>query len=357
MQHTRGMASTGEPWRLGRRPALDGVRGLAILLVVLGHSQFPRFAAGGVVGVTLFFTLSGFLITALLLEEHTRSGRVGLGAFYLRRARRLLPALVASTALVAAAGAVIGSWFFQWRDALAVLGYVGNWVQVHRSMGGLAGTWSLAVEEQFYLLWPAVVIFCLRRRVAWLITVSVLGVAASMAARVWLWSSGASVERAYYGSDAHADALLMGCLLAAALHGRPARGSGLPWAAPAFGAVFLVATFEGPVDTYQLAPALVPSLASSATWLRWGPLTWLGRRSYGLYLYHCPVAAYLTLAHPEVGWQWRLPIMLAVALPLTVLSWRYVEEPFLKRASHPVQVTGRTVEPARAPAAGKLRAS
>src|SRR4051794_31339072 len=124
-----------DTWRLGRRPALDGLRGIAVLLVVLSHAGVPGFQAAGVVGVTMFFTLSGFLITSLLLHEYSDTRRVRLGAFYIRRARRLLPALVVNVLGVALAALVIGPWFFNWRSGLAALAYVANWVQVHTYLG------------------------------------------------------------------------------------------------------------------------------------------------------------------------------------------------------------------------------
>ena len=328
-----------EGWTLGRRPALDGIRGIAILLVVASHLNLPWLRAAGVTGVTLFFTLSGFLITALLLEEHARVGRVSLPAFYTRRARRLLPALVASIVVVAAASVVIGAWFFSWADGLAVAAYYGNWMMIDGDLGGLSGTWSLAVEEQFYLVWPVVMLMCLRRG-AWL--VGVVAAVGALAATVWrelLWADGTPAVRVYFGSETHADALLLGCLVAVVLHGSRVGRTWQPVGALALVAVLLVALSP---NVFQAPMLFVPPLAAvmihalcrgrgDVPWLSGPLLTWTGRRSYGLYLWHTPVSAYMTEAQPEWVWSTRLLVFVLVALPLTVLSWRYVEEPFLRR--------------------------
>src|SRR5437870_3842480 len=149
-------------WRLGHRPALDGLRGIAALLVIAAHLNIPGFAGGGATGVTLFFALSGFLITALLLEDHARGGIRWL-EFYRRRALRLLPALL----LVVIAFSAWDAKFERAnvaRDALAAIFYVANFARARGyQLGSLSHTWSLAVEEQFYFTWPLVLTIVARR--------------------------------------------------------------------------------------------------------------------------------------------------------------------------------------------------
>ena len=147
--------------RLGYRPAYDGIRALAVLAVFLDHGRTRLH--GGFVGVDVFFVLSGFLITTLLVEESAVAGRVDLRSFYGRRVRRLLPALVVALVLVGGLYAFMPKINHGWSfgpTAFAVLAYAGNWVTVlvdpvtQNTLGALTHTWSLAIEEQFYLLWP-----------------------------------------------------------------------------------------------------------------------------------------------------------------------------------------------------------
>jgi hypothetical protein len=201
--------------RLGYAPALDGLRGVAIALVMLHHADV---LPGGYIGVDVFFVLSGFLITTLLLEERAAQGRISLRGFYRRRARRILPALITLLlgylVVVALAG---GSGI----RAVALGGFfTGNAVQAFANPNplaqnglGLAHLWSLAEEEQFYLLWPVVLILLARTRRLIPALATILAVAL-----VWrgvLAAEGASFYRIYYGPDTHADGLLAGALLAA----------------------------------------------------------------------------------------------------------------------------------------------
>jgi len=263
-------------WRLGRRPALDGLRGVAIALVLVGHSGPVSLQPVAWAGVTLFFGLSGFLITALLLEERRDQGRIDLGRFWARRARRLLPALFV---MLAVTGSIM--WGIGVRlDPIPVLAYYGNWVQ---ATGGdlelWRHTWSLAIEEQFYLVWPLLIVAMRSRRA--LLTVCGVGSALSLASLLAHWHD---FVRAYYGTDTRVWALLAGAALAAVYVGSTRRD---PWA-PRF-------------------------LSASA-------LRWLGARSYAIYLWHYP----LTL----MMWQ---PLGIALSFVIAEVSWRYVERPFLSR--------------------------
>src|SRR5262245_15019577 len=214
----------------GYRPALDGVRGLAIGAVLLFHGGVS-FLRGGFLGVDAFFVLSGFLITSLLLAEHQRHGRIRLRAFWARRARRLLPALLLMlVCVVPAARYLLPDLDMRLLrgDSLAVVGYLANWRMIYRgsdyftqnsSPSLLQHTWSLSIEEQFYLLWPVLVVVLLARvavrgmaRLA-LLTAAVSGAAVSALAMSILYRQ-QDVNRAYFGTDSRAQALLVGCALA-----------------------------------------------------------------------------------------------------------------------------------------------
>jgi peptidoglycan/LPS O-acetylase OafA/YrhL len=323
-----------EPWRLGHRPGLDGVRGVAVLLVVVCHLVDARWhnPLGGI-GVTVFFTLSGFLITALLLEEANRSGRVSLARFYARRARRLLPALVLMVAVVATFHAATG--MVPLGRVVPVIFYVGNWSAAAGTyLGLLSHTWSLSVEEQFYMLWPIALILARRWRHG-LVTVTVVGIAASMVLRFTLWNDGAGYARVYAGSDTHADALLIGCLLAIALvHG--ARPRVHPAAAAALGVTAIVVVsllpFREAVSLW--APTLIPlatvALILSALegrWMSGSVLRYFGSRSYGIYLWHFPLVVGAWLAIDSFAFALLATL---VSLGVAELSWRYVEQPVLR---------------------------
>lgn len=329
------MASGGEVWRLGHRPALDGIRGIAVLLVLAAHATelyVPMFRPLGRIGVAMFFVLSGFLITSLLLEERIREGRLDLAAFYTRRARRLLPALVAVLVVVAALGMIT------WPAAAAVTFYYGNWYgAAGNSLGWLPHTWSLAIEEQFYLLWPLVVVAVRSKRA--LLVAAISGAGVSVLSRVWLWDG--TAERAeHLGLWTHtaADPILLGCVLAVAMHGSHVRE--LPgWVAgPPLGAAIATGALGGWAWRGVGMPAAVAVLtcgavwcvshASEARWLSGARLTSVGRRSYGLYLWHVPVLSMCApfglppVAHVTIG--------VVVSCAVAWASWRWVEQPFLR---------------------------
>jgi peptidoglycan/LPS O-acetylase OafA/YrhL len=200
---------------LTQLPSLDGLRGLAILAVMLNNA---RYLPGGFLGVDIFFVLSGFLITALLLQEWQRTGTIRLGAFYARRALRLLPALFALLALVLVAPGLFYLAAPPWKDAAIAALYATNWVNAFslRNMAILDHTWSLTVEEQFYVLWPPLVpvLLALRVRRRWILSMVLLGISVSTSLRLLLWDGPASIKRLYYGLGTRLDALLVGCLVA-----------------------------------------------------------------------------------------------------------------------------------------------
>jgi peptidoglycan/LPS O-acetylase OafA/YrhL len=207
----------------GYRPALDGIRAMAILAVFAFHTGTPLI--GGFIGVDIFFVLSGFLITTLLLQEWSRTNTLRLGDFYRRRARRLLPALFVT---IAAVGVIyqldpqLHQGLSYGSAATIVTFYASNWVAAFahnpvKVLGLLDHTWSLAFEEQFYILWPLLVLICLRR--SWtpprVLSVALAFAVASATLRAALWSAHIS-SHVYFRSDTRADGLLLGCALAAA---------------------------------------------------------------------------------------------------------------------------------------------
>jgi peptidoglycan/LPS O-acetylase OafA/YrhL len=330
---------TMNTWRLGHRPALDGLRGIAVLLVIAAHlGKNLGYEAGGTAGVTLFFVLSGFLITSLLLEEHDRTGHVSLRAFYARRTRRLLPAL---TVLLAAVATVYVALGVPLRLLVSVVFYVANWTRANGYDIGLVNhTWSLAIEEQFYIVWPLVLILTVRRSRRALLWGSLVAAGASFGLRALLYDGSGRQDRIWFGTDTNAYALLAGCALALWLAGRQTKGSrptvaavvaaGLVaagWYSSTFGfsiVVPLAATVAG-VAMIALLYGPGPSGVFAATWLRYA-----GRRSYAWYLWHVPVL--LVLRHQiGVDATTAAPLTIAATIVLGELSWRYVEAPFLIR--------------------------
>jgi peptidoglycan/LPS O-acetylase OafA/YrhL len=351
---------SGEQWRLGHRPGLDGARGLAIALVLAGHALPSGFAAGSV-GVALFFVLSGFLITSLLLEERSGSGKIDLKQFYERRIRRLLPAFVVFWIAVLAGMIVIGQAQQGLFNGVVAASYVGNWVEAAGTwLGPLTHTWSLAIEEQFYLVWPVVLILALRyirvRRLA--VVLIVLAVAVELG-RAIAWTNGVPWVRLAYGTDLQADGLLLGCALAIIMHTRPIS---LPQLTRPIALAALVAiAFAVPNDAYRfvgdtaavlISAALVAALvAPSGTDVVFGnrALGFLGVISYGLYLWHFPILWFMgfTDSRPYPG-----PLMaivgIALSVAVAVASYVWVEQRFRRRSTR-----GQSVEsmPAPEPAA------
>jgi peptidoglycan/LPS O-acetylase OafA/YrhL len=366
---------------LGYRPALDGMRAVAVVAVIAYHFGYGR-AQGGFLGVDVFFVLSGYLITSLLLAEHARSGRIDLVAFWLRRARRLLPALLLMLAVVAfwiGANTVPFALGLRREDLLWTLFYGANWHFIAAgqdyfaqlaSASPLRHTWSLAIEEQFYLAWPLIVGLALwlgRRRRAVVGAVCAAGILGSVAAMALLFDTG-DPSRAYYGTDARMHELLVGGLLAVLL-ARPSSSGVLgrtldrakSWprlasVATVVAGVALLAAFTLLSDSnsiYYRGGSLAVSVAAAA--VIWGvevsprsmaarllslpPAAWIGRLSYGLYLWHWPI----TLAVSHAWGPFRLlPGSLAVngqRLAMTfaaaVLSFYILEQP-LRRGTMPV---------------------
>lgn len=319
-------------------PALDGIRGIAILLVMASHLGW---APGGLLGVDVFFALSGFLITTLLLEERFANGGVDLRAFYMRRARRLLPGLVAMLLVVSIAYVMVGHWRHLVYPLAALL-YVPNLVRVvsdHTFPHGLGHTWSLGEEEQFYFIWPAVLIWLLRARRPAMIARGLLGAALLVAVwRLASWQIFGFTAHTVESPDTRSDALLLGCAFAAARFAgvrlpRLSRGSGVL----ALVGIILIAVVvdRGPNAGVELMAALpavaVLSVAVVAAAIEPGswaarllavrPLSGLGVISYSVYLWHLPVYN-VFLAAPE---------KIAAAVLVGLISYLWIEQPFRRR--------------------------
>jgi peptidoglycan/LPS O-acetylase OafA/YrhL len=347
-------APTGnQPRLLSSTPELDGLRGMAILIVVFFHSSLlmqslRKFDKSGGLGVDLFFVLSGFLITALLLREQAMTGRVRLLEFYRRRALRLLPALTVFLGAQAIYSAVTNVSLSAERDSvLSVLFYFSNtWLHTTPTTNGLGGLWSLAVEEQFYMVWPFVFLALvpLRRRLSTVVIVMTGLILAVCVHRAVLYHDGRAVLYLYTRTSTRADALLVGAFVAQLwVRGKlPKRGLTLvAWPALAW---YLYIVIHGVSDSFlyrggytlvALAIALVLCAVLETSWivnafLRIRPLRTLGRVSYALYIWHLLIIGYVL----RIGIHWRPGARLLVAVVLTAAvvaaSWVFVEQPFLR---------------------------
>jgi peptidoglycan/LPS O-acetylase OafA/YrhL len=333
------------------------------MAVIAFHEQLSALS-GGFLGVDVFFVLSGYLITDLLAARWDRHGRLDLRRFWARRARRLLPALAVLLVAVSAATAVIEpAQLAAERSALlAAVTYSSNWWQAlaHHSYFAQFGPppplqhlWSLAIEEQFYLLWPLLLIMILktcqsgrlRAGLAW------LGAALSALAMALVYVPGADPSRVYYGTDTHASALFIGSALALSwplrrLQALSHDATRIPDALGLAGIAVLawaMGHFAGTDRVVYPAGLLVASLAAGTVVLAaaspglvsWAfgrsVLRWIGIRSYGIYLWHWPVIALAAAAFPQprlAAWIWLPEAALSVGL--AALSWRWVEEPIIR---------------------------
>ena len=359
-----------------RLAPLDGIRAFAVTAVILYHAE-PSWAIGGYFGVDVFFVLSGYLITSLLLREWQGSGGIALRAFWARRARRLLPALFLMLGVVGVVAVVLPQVLGSpglLGDTVATVGYVANWhlIAAHTNYFALAAnpspllpTWSLAIEEQFYLVWPLVLLllvggFRRRRRVhasqdpggsrlLLVAGVAATGAAASALLMAFLTPIGsASVNRTYYGSDTRAQGLLIGAALAAVCMWwgpiRTALGRRLLWVLGVAGAVGIAVmwrtvaessafTFHGGFALLAVCTAAVIACVTLtpghplARGLSVQPLPYIGRISYGMYLWYWPVLLVMTSDRTHLQGLSLLAARMVVIVAISAASFHLVETP------------------------------
>ena len=355
------MATTETPFRLR---GLDGLRAIAVTTVILFHLT-PGLLPGGYLGVDIFFVISGFLITTLLLRERAATGRIVLPSFWARRARRLLPALAlvvlasCSAALIIGGDVLVGIG----RQVLGAATFSYNWLGITSDASYFDSTtpellrnlWSLAVEEQFYLVWPLIIaaLVLLKRR-GWRLAIVTALALGSITAMVALALTGVDATRLYYGTDTHSFGLAIGAALAIlALDWSPRP---LEWhrvarqLLPAFGAVAVAAllalswllaedsvwVFRGGLvlvavlTALAIAGAIIPGSPLGRA-LDVLPLRVIGERSYGLYLWHWPAVILVTAAAPALN-PWAIGgIALAITVVGASLSYHFVEQPIRRR--------------------------
>lgn len=375
--------SSVRPYEANRRyilPGLDGLRAIAVLLVIVYHF-WPTVLPGGMIGVDIFFVISGFLITSLLLREGALNGRIALGSFWVRRARRLLPAIALMILVLGPVSLIVGGdiQVNLGRQLLGAATFSSNWISIFAGNDYFAQTspelftnfWSLAVEEQFYVLWPLLIVasgLLLGRRWRHFSAIMVLGILTSLGVAAFLLMNGTPISRIYYGTDTHLYGLLLGALLAFARPWSlypPMGKKALYRVAQPFGLIAFTRVMVSWLSLFALIPyaILVPESAPGAIpWglfgasllalgviqgmlpdmlagasealrrlLNFAPLRWVGERSYGLYLWHWPLAVVM---HYVLGAD-RSPLVnvgvLVATFAIAEMSYRWIETPIRRR--------------------------
>ena len=332
------MSSVGLPEEVARVRELDGVRALAVIGVIASHSGLFNL---GWIGVDVFFGLSGYLITGILLDAKVPGvvARQYFGSFYMRRALRILPLAWAFLVIVCI-------YRDEWRGFGWYLGYAVNWLPASPPPRDLGHYWSLAVEEQFYLFWPALVFFASR---AILLRATLLLIALDVILRlaVSLWMVDSTTEQFRdLASFARADTLLVGALLA-----QRERSGGwgreVQWALPvallAFAGIVAIRYLENhgapdpitynlkwPLIAVAVGASLLVVLTRPPRALRWGWLVWIGKVSYGVYVIHAVFGRWLHQRYSLEQAPIIFLVQLGVTLPLAALSWYCFESPILR---------------------------
>lgn len=318
------------------QPALDGLRALAVLGVIVAHTSGPF---GGLRGVDVFFVLSGFLITSILLRQPE------LTEFYIKRARRLFPALFVFLAAYLLAAPFLFPKDRAWQETLFALFYSHNWLMAFDyRQSGLGHLWSLSVEEQFYLLWPLLLVG-LRRTTTPLVWLGAAWITLTITRDIW-----PSAQQAYYITPLHATGLIVGAMAAIKLP-----SSRFGW--PALLVILVVFTFGGSrrgmwdlplieiATAFLISALLQPSRLTTA--FSFPPLVFIGFVSYGIYLWHLPLAQ-ATRDH----W-WSLPLTLSFSVCLAALSYYFVERRFRRQLENS-QITILPSEPSPPAAAAPV---
>ena len=338
---------------LGYHPGLDGLRGAMTLGVLAAHIR-ESWCPGAFVYMDTFFLMSAYLITSLLIKGWRREGRIAWGRFYGRRVLRLFPAFYAMLAVFSiAAFLLLDDFKGQMLGVLVAATYVSNWTRAFEAdiPQFLGHTWSLSIEEQYYLLWPLLLALLLRRVGLNLRAVAIVFAAALAFAawRTWLTLDGASIARLYNGTDTRADALLIGCALGMAL-ALPAVRDNLTvqrWAArlavPALIAQLIAGwTLQWEMRGMYAGGSLVMSLVSCTIVaalvlprqtlvhriFALPPLVFLGRVCYGLYLWHFPVYNIMRFGF-GLSEAWLVWVGVPLTFALATASFLWIERPFL----------------------------
>jgi peptidoglycan/LPS O-acetylase OafA/YrhL len=328
-------------------PALDGIRAIAAMLVILLHAYTPGLF-GAYLGVDLFFVLSGFLITSLLLKEQVATGSIHLGRFYWRRVKRLMPPLICVLVLYLLIAPVAWpAYSHHERDVLIAFAYLSDLGSLLPGLPKmLRHTWSLAVEQHYYLIWPVLLLFVLRVFPRQIIpTLSIFFIAATLW-RMHALFNGDTWESIYYQFDFRLSGLMLGSLLAASIHFQPDFSPPrafltvpitvagiisivtLNWNNP-YGLLIGI-TLAEMLAVILIMVALAPDGSAFYRFLEAGPTVYLGRISYGLYLYHYPIFYFL---REHFEWHITLMIGLPLSIVLASLSYYYLEKEGDKRAA------------------------
>ncbi|MEZ5899828.1 MAG: acyltransferase [Hyphomicrobiaceae bacterium] len=335
--------------KMGRVAELDGLRAVSVIFIVLFHLTYGRLS-GGFLGVDIFFVLSGFLITELLVREYQSTGKVDLFKFYMRRACRILPPL--AVCLVLALMFWPSNEAGRWHAAVASLLFYANFLDAEKA-GSVGHTWSLALEEQFYILWPTtfIVLFARSRRALAAFACCIVFLA--IAVRYSMLTAGVDLDRIYTATPARMDSLMIGCLAGLCMpelrssvlsigQRSAARVTLVAWLA-LLAALILVS--DNMMKTLPLAFSgfallavtfivFVQSCASNTQRFLASPqMRYIGTRSYGLYLYHYPIFAALEPLRVEgnlANYAAVSSAKIALSLLLTEVSWRLLEQQILK---------------------------
>jgi len=334
-------------------PALDGLRAMAVTIVLIAHTHLALLPSGAV-GVDIFFVLSGFLITTVLSAEMGQRGTLSTRNFYIRRILRLAPCLILATAVFAVLARIeTGSWPLM--QLAIALTHTSNWARAlyDAPLGAIDHYWSLAIEEQYYLVWPLIVLWLERSmrdttRKGLVLVACALALALYRAVMVGTYSP----ERIYFGLDTHMDGLVLGSglsyLVKSGIYRRSAMLNGkalallvvpacivlllilcyVNWRSPWMGRFgFAAAAVAAALIVYDL-------VAGPASWLRsplsLPPVTYIGRISYGLYLFHMPLFQAVDYALPDTSLRLRAPFKIILAVAVASASYYGVERRFLK---------------------------